>query len=182
MIAQLGQTFAPLGDPTQQRPGGGPGSPTSAVGQAIQTLSLRYPRVQGAAAIAPNALLTSPGSAGLPQQGINPVLDAILRGILGNYSPARQVAPSAPGGMMGGITMQSAPSAMGGQPSVTLPTPRVTPGFGESQATQTERPPYTPPPAPLHPGPRTGPPEFPERTREGSIIGGGFEMGRGIRY
>jgi len=105
----IGQSYAPLGDPTQQRPSGM--SPQGGPQQAIKILNLRMPRVQGAAAPAPAALLNSPGSGGLPQppmmggpqggpsqQPTNPILDAILRAVLGGYQPPQQSAPSAPGG------------------------------------------------------------------------------------
>jgi len=153
----IGQSFAPLGSPNQNRPGGPEG--TGGVGQAISTLNLRYPRVQGAAAIAPSALLNSPGSAGL-SQGINPTLAAILQAVLGRITP-QQSAPSAPGGMTPG----------------SIPPPRVVPIVPGSEGLTT-RPPYTPPAQPL--GPRT-PPDRPERTREGFIPGGGFTEGRGVR-
>jgi hypothetical protein len=158
----IGQTFAPLGDPTQQQGPGGPGGPGGNVGQAIQTLSLRYPRVVGAGSPIPQALLEGQGSAGLPQGG-NPIIDAILRGILGNFRPSMQTAPSAQGGMT---------------PQVKVPTPVFTP-INPSEGLS-ERPPYTPP-APTRPGPE-GPRDFPEHTRESAIIGGGFQEGRGIRY
>lgn len=151
----IGQTFAPLpsGDPNEElrrrQQGGGP---LSNVGQAIKTLSLRIPRVVGAGSIAPSQLLNGPGAAGLPQGG-NPIIDAILRGVLGNYTPPQQVAPSALGGGLGAI-----------------PTPHVIPGFDEGQGSQgeTSQGGYTAPPT--YPAPE-GPREFPPHTRENPISG-----------
>jgi len=108
----IGQTFAPIGNP-MQRPNGTAGTPAglSGVQQAIKILNLRMPRVQGAAAIAPTLLLNSPGAGGLPQPGRDPILDAILRGVLGGYAPPQQTAPSAPGGAT----------------PVSVPPPKITP-------------------------------------------------------
>src|SRR5690242_3696958 len=105
----IGQTFAPLWDPAQQRPAG----PTGGDGpsQAIQTLSLRIPRVVGAGSIAPSALLTSPGSGGLPTENMSPLLQQILQAVLGRVTPQTQ----------------SAPTAMGGFTPSNLPPPKVTP-------------------------------------------------------
>jgi len=130
----IGQTFAPLptGDPNDEiRRRQGAGGPLNNVGQAIRTLSLRIPRVVGAGSIAPSQLLNSPGSGGLPQSGINPVIDAILRGVLGNYTPPQQTAPSAPGG-------QTYPN---------IPPPQIIPGLDDSRSGGREiSGSYTPPP------------------------------------
>jgi hypothetical protein len=118
----LGQSFAPLGnDPMQQaRPGGAPGGPGGAQ-QAIKVLNLRMPRVAGAGAPAPQALLEGAGSAGLPQQqGMSPVIQAILQAVLGHFTPQQQSAPSAMGGMMPG------PQGPGGSQSAPqMPTPAI---------------------------------------------------------
>lgn len=108
----IGQSFAPLGsDPMQPKPGGPSGSAPGAQ-QAIKVLNLRMPRVAGVGAPAPQALLEGAGSAGLPQQqGMSPVIAAILQAVLGHFQPQQQGAPSAPGGMQ-----QAAPQ---------MPTPAV---------------------------------------------------------
>lgn len=112
----IGQTFAPVGDPSQQRPSGSPSMP-SGPQEAIKILNLRMPRVQGAAAPAPAALLNSPGSAGLPQpQPHNPILEAIIRAVLGGFNAPQQSAPSAMGGATGGA---------GQGPVIDYPTPAV---------------------------------------------------------
>lgn len=111
----LGQTFAPLFDPSQKQQAGGPQGQTGAQ-QAIQTLNTRLPRFSGGQLPAPMALLTSPGSAGLPS-GISPIIEAILRSVLGPGMGAGQAAaPSAPSGFMGGS---------GGSSPAPLPLPAV---------------------------------------------------------
>lgn len=115
----IGQTFAPLGDNQDLRngpAGPGAGAPGGSIGpqQAIEVLRLRYPRFFGAGAPAPTPLLTSQGSAALPQQATNPTLMAILQSVLGHFSAPQQVAPSAEGGMV--------PGSLGGMRS---PVPRV---------------------------------------------------------
>lgn len=95
----LGQSFAPLGDPMQQQRPSGPGGPGGAQ-EAIKILNLRMPRVAGAGAPAPQALLEGAGSAGLPQQQNNPVINAILAAVLGHFQPQLQAAPTAMGGFM----------------------------------------------------------------------------------
>lgn len=124
----LGQSFAPLGnDPTQQKPGGPSGN--QGAQQAIQVLNTRLPRVVGAGAPAPQALLQGAGSAGLPSpQGVNPIVQAILQAVLGHFAPQQQSAPSAmggmvPGGMPGGMPGGGMPAPSGPLPK--LPTPAL---------------------------------------------------------
>lgn len=113
----IGQTFAPIGDPSQQRPSGSPSAP-SGPQEAIKILNLRMPRVQGAGAPAPAALLNSPGSGGLPQpQGMTPMIEAILRAVMGGFQSPQQGAPSAMGGMVPGGGMP----AQGGSPQLPVP-------------------------------------------------------------
>jgi hypothetical protein len=115
----IGQSFAPMGDPTQrpQADAGGQGPQ-----EAIKILNLRMPKVAGAGAPAPQQLLNGMGSAGLPQQNANnPMIEAILRAVLGHLSPQMQAAPSAmgggvPGGMPGGM-----PGPQGPAPKLPMP-------------------------------------------------------------
>lgn len=133
----IGQSFAPLGnDPMQQRPSGPAGGGAQ---QAIQVLNTRLPRVVGAGAPAPQALLEGAGSAGLPQpQGVNPIVQAILQAVLGHFAPQQQSAPSAMGGMMSGggpapqmptpnVSYQPNPPGQGGTAGPNLPPPQDRP-------------------------------------------------------
>ena len=127
----IGQSFAPLGDKTRPQSGGpgGSGGPQ----EAIQVLNMRMPRFPGAGAPAPQALLQGAGSAGLPQQSINPVIQAILKAILGRFSPQQQAAPSAQGGMVPGGNLQptgqpggfESPGLQSPMPSFQMPTPAL---------------------------------------------------------
>lgn len=154
----IGRSFAPTASNVQQLAESG--GDATGPGQAVQTLSLRYPRVVGAGSIAPSQLLNAPGSAGLPQQNANnPLIEAILRAVMGGF----------------GTPQQTAPSALGGQSFPNVPSPRVTPGVDEgSQAPLVSRPPYVPPVQtrggtepgdvrPVPPGKRQGPDNYPER-------------------
>jgi hypothetical protein len=98
----IGQSFAPLGDPMNQQAGPGGGGLESPAQQAIKILNLRMPHFgANAPTPAPQALLNGAGSAGLPQPNANnPVLDAILKAVLGHFAPQQQAAPSAMGGGM----------------------------------------------------------------------------------
>lgn len=126
----LGQMFAPFGDPAQKRQ---PGQMGAGPQTAIQVQNLRMPRAFGAGAGAPQALLSGLGAAGMPAQGTsNPLLDAILRAVMGNYGPPHQAPQPAMGGQaptgggshlipaMGGPSPM--PSPMGG---FHAPTPQV---------------------------------------------------------
>lgn len=142
----LGRTFAPLFDPSQRQPQGGPQGQDGAQ-QAIQTLTTRLPRVVGAGAPAPQALLTSPGSGGLPSENISPVIQAILQAVLGHFSPQQQSAASAQGGMMPQSLIPNVKYQYPGPGPGTPPPPG-----GDSGA---EPPPPQPAPEPL---PRYGQP------------------------
>lgn len=160
----IGQSFAPLGDPTQQRPSAG-GANTAGPQEAIRVLNLRMPRVFGAGAPAPAQLLTSPGSAGLPQQNAhNPLIEAILRAVMGGFGGGPQVAPSAPGGMPPGGMSQGMPGGGAPAPSPTIPAPAVhyqpnPPGRG---GTAGPNPPLPREDRPT-PGRRQGPDNYPGR-------------------
>ena len=105
----------PYGTNTQRQSGGQP----SGVQEAIKVLSLRLPKVLGARAVSPQALLSSPGSGG------NPRVDSVVNTVLSRMFPtgAPPSAPSAP--------MVPGPNTMGGMETYRqAPTrfPRVTPG------------------------------------------------------
>jgi len=141
----IGQTFAPIGDPMQQRPGGPQGQ--QGAEQAIQVLNTRLPRVVGAGAPAPQALLSGAGSAGLPQQTVSPVLQQILQAVLGHFAPQQMSAPSAPGGMVMGAGMGSMSGPAG--PAAPLPMPAVhyqPPPGGTAGPSPVDRRPDTPQP------------------------------------
>lgn len=85
---ELGLSFAPTASAGERmrlgdRQGG--------LQQAVKLLSLRMPRVVGARAIAPQALLQSPGAMGGPP--INAVIASVLRSVLG---PEAAGLPSGP--------------------------------------------------------------------------------------
>ena len=115
----IGQSFAPIGDPNMQRPSGGPGGIAPGAQEAIKVLNLRIPRVAGAGAPAPQALLEGGGSGALPQQPNNPIIQAILQAVLGHFAPQQQSAPSAMGGGMPGT-----PGPLG-QSGPQLPNPKI---------------------------------------------------------
>lgn len=78
----LGQSFVPFGssdeDPSAQ-------GATNPVQEAVQLLSLRRPRVLGVSPV-PEALLSGLGSAGLPEEGGNPIMSALLQMIRGGFT------------------------------------------------------------------------------------------------
>jgi hypothetical protein len=80
-------------DPAQRQNGNqqsGPNASTAPQGiqEAIKILSLRLPRVVGANAVSPHALLNSPGSAGR--------VDSVVNQILARYFPEGVSQPQAP--------------------------------------------------------------------------------------
>lgn len=107
----LGISFAPTQEQSElgNRTGGLEGIP-----QAIKVLSLRMPRVQGAQAPAPGALLNARGG-----QGLDPFLSALMQTL------ARTLAPSL-GDMGGGMPQQAMGQQMGSlsMPQVSAP-PKV---------------------------------------------------------
>ncbi len=143
----IGQSFAPLPGGTagpNQPAGGGHGDGPQ---EAINVLRLRFPKLFGAGAPAPSQLLTSPGSAALPQPGAmgggagapgggqNPAITALLTSILGAFSGGggmgQQAAPSAPGGSMfggGGMGMGNGTAMSNYTPAVHYQPPPGLPG------------------------------------------------------
>lgn len=104
------------------------------VQQAIQTLSLRIPRVVGAGSLAPGQLLNAPGGAGL---GGNPNSAALLEQIRrmlfgggsvpgpGQFHPALPHLPGEPGGTPRVIPGEppNAPREVAGPPTPEVPAP-----------------------------------------------------------
>jgi len=139
----IGQSFAPLMNPNQPKPSdkGPAGSISPGAQQAIKVLNLRIPRVAGVGAPAPQALLEGKGSAGLPQPSpTNPIIDAVLKAVLGHFTPQQQAAPSAMGGNVA--------SGMFGGP---LPTPNVVYGADGGPLPTPEIGPEPPPSVPQYP-------------------------------
>ena len=97
MLDQLGLSFLPTGNASAR--GGEAGPAGGRLEDVLRILSLRMPKFAGAGAIAPDALLNSPGGAGLPSgggTGGDPLADAIARTVLGNL-PGGGTTPGAPG-------------------------------------------------------------------------------------
>ena len=111
-MAGFGINFVPGQEDQQRQPGGEPGPQVSPLQQAIRTLSLRLPRVGGAQALAPGALLNAPGGAGLAGMG-GMTLEQLLMQLFGG-------GPAAAGGNAGAAGPQG---GIGGPP-----TPRIIPG------------------------------------------------------
>ena len=87
-------------DDPRRRPSGS----SDGVQEAIKVLSLRLPKVVGAQAVAPSALLTSQGGGG------NPHIDSIVESVLSKMFPTAGAGPSsAPAAPM--IPTQSEPQA-----------------------------------------------------------------------
>lgn len=163
----IGVSFVPSQPPT---PGATDRVNTAnpAVQEAIQTLSLRLPRVVGSQALAPSALLHGAGGAALSGNGH---VDALVRSILQRMLPqggsqTAQPAPLAPGGAMPSPTAPAAqtgapglPGAMptpapASQPAPKMPSPVLRPGGDSGSAPDLSRPfGQAPPVAPANPTP-----------------------------
>lgn len=121
----FGATFAPFPDPSGQN------KSVSPIQQAVQLLSLRVPRVVGAAAPASAALLNSPGSSGSPDVH-SAVLQTILKTIMGSGTPMSSAAP--PLSPMGPVpaamspTGPSVPATPFAAPRDAAPAPPLPPG------------------------------------------------------
>jgi len=89
-------------------------SANTGVQEAIKVLSLRLPKVVGARAMAPQALLESPGSGGGR-------VDSVVSQVMGRMFPTGAPAPSAP--MVPSAAPESGPAAPSITGSVTPTTP-----------------------------------------------------------
>lgn len=121
---ELGYSFQPgVNGNGQARNGSGPQAPRNPVQEAIQMLSLRYPKVFGARAIAPAPLLTSPGGMGQPaaRGNVSAQALAILAGV-----PSGTGMPSMPAPMIPPPPLSSPPPmALSPAPSIPPPIFRV---------------------------------------------------------
>jgi hypothetical protein len=165
----IGVSFLPGQQQGQAGAGTGTADPQEAVSQAIKILSLRLPRVVGANAIAPQALLTAPGAAGVNSGGMNidRLVQMILQGLVpgGGGSQAPGAGPSVPGAAgisptLAQIFAQTRPSgamtgAQTGPPSTGVPapaapspspwTPRIEPVTDALPTSIVQGPPIAPP-------------------------------------
>lgn len=150
MADQIGVSFIPSAD-NQQAPDGPPqGQLSGDLAAAFKILSLRLPQVMGAHALAPNALLQSPGALGVPGAlkapgGFNPyaaLFETLLKHGLGVGQPTGQPTSNTmplPGGAPQAMPMPSAPPPMSSvppppAPPQAMPAPRVIPGGDDTRA------------------------------------------------
>lgn len=164
MADNFGVTFAPYQDPSGQN------ASVTPIQQAIKMISLRIPRVAGAAAPAPAALLNSPGGAGRPDVH-SAVLQTILKTIMGGSLPMSDQAPPvspvgpppmADPGIAPSPVSDSRPIDPGGvshiAPPEPAPAPPSTPNPFTPQARDAAPTPSAPPDAPVF---QFDPPEAP---------------------
>lgn len=117
----IGVSFQPGGERYgQQSNGGQSGAPASNVQEAIKILSLRLPKVVGAQAVSPQALLASQGSGG------NPRVDSVVNSVLARMFPTGQAPTQAP--MVPQGQPSNAPTFSGGNVS----GPRMAPSSSEN--------------------------------------------------
>jgi hypothetical protein len=93
----LGMSFAPNDDPTAQRRGPSP----APIQEAIRVLSLQMPRVIGANSPNPAALMSQMsgqmnGGQGLGGPTSNPIIEQLLRALMGGQSGQMPGLPGAP--------------------------------------------------------------------------------------
>jgi hypothetical protein len=159
----IGYSFAPGSDDIPMQ-GGMSGGSASAPASAVKVLSMRVPKKAASAAIAPQALLQSPGSAGAPG-GFDPMLLQLLMKAFA--PPQSNGVPNTPS--MSG-TPSEAPRQMGrptigsmGSASAPLPPPRIIPGDVPMDPPGHDLQPFPGPPSPreeVQPGGPTLPPLF----------------------
>lgn len=119
MLENFGLSFLP-GAEQQDRASD---EPTAQLADVIRILSMRLPRVLGARPIAPDALLTSPGSRG------NPLVDSIVGHVLRNV-PSAAPLPSGGDNTATPFARLLQASIPGGGAETTVPAippPRVIP-------------------------------------------------------
>jgi hypothetical protein len=156
-MADYGVSFAPTRDNAMMGPRN---AQLTGVPEATQVISLRLPRVVGARAIAPGALLNAAGGGGSDLLG-SALLQTLLRTLGG--------VPGMPGSLPGGTagpnpSEEKAPNPFPGPPKEWTPTE---PGS-----------PVDPSPAPSTPKPRVVPEEDPTEGRYPGA-GGGWIPGSG---
>lgn len=169
MTTTPGISFSPIqDDPTQHGP-----TANRPIQEAIRTLSLRIPQTRpGANAIAPNALMSAPGAAGLaPASGGANLggLEQILRKLFGlpatgSFAPSLMAAGPAPAGAGGGGgNIALMPSGSG-----SAPLPNITPGV------------VTPPNLTPVSDPGAGPWTDPQAAPFDPFVGGGSPLGTAL--
>lgn len=142
MADQIGVSFIPSAD-NQQAPDGPPqGQLSGDLAAAFKILSLRLPQVMGAHALAPNALLQSPGALGVPGAlkapgGFNPyaaLFETLLKHGLGVGQPTGQpTSTTMPVPGMGGAPQPMGPPPVSNYnppappPMSSVPTPPAPP-------------------------------------------------------
>lgn len=160
-----GVNFQPGAQDREAQPNSGsrPSGSSQGVQEAIKVLSLRLPKVVGAQAVSPSALLQSQGSGG------NSRVDSIVQSVLQKFFP-QATQGQAPGAPTAPSVMSPSPAAAGGRPESDylglfhgLGAPRVTVGG----------PPSAPPPTPPMTAPFTGAP----RPGQPTWDSGGFPNG-----
>lgn len=129
MADDFGATFAPFSDPS------GKNASVAPVQKAIQLLSLRVPRMVGAAAPVPASLLTGPGGTGRPDVH-SAVLQSVLKTIMGQGMPMADAEPPA--------SPVAAPPL--DAPPVDTSAPPIDPSAVEHEAPPLPTPPVTVPP------------------------------------
>jgi hypothetical protein len=142
-----GVSFEPgqPGSQNTQKPAGNTG-----VQEAIKVLSLRLPKVVGARAMAPQALLDSPGSGG------NPRVDSVVAQIMGRMFPTGAPSPSpAPNGptVTGSALSGTTPLSSMMPPAAFAPSMSSAPRVSPSEEGQ--RIDYVDPPRPMPPETKT---------------------------
>lgn len=154
----FGLSFAPMGG-NRQIPGsaaGGsqPAGPVNPIQDAIRVLSLKIPKVVGAAAPAPQALLNSPGMAGAgPTGGLPSNLQAMLSSFF--QPPINRPGPVQSSPFQPGDTPINKPGPVATGPNGDTPT------FGDLSWEEILRRLFNPPMLPGTNPPPSGPPPPP---------------------
>ena len=149
-----GVSFQP-NDPQRSERGSGPNASNAPQGvqEAIKILSLRLPRVVGARASSPQALLSSPGAGG------NPRVDSVVNQVMQKFFPTASMGamppvPGAPPTL--GQPRPGVSGSMPVSPPVRFPDnrpeePRSSPVLGRPRISVDQ--PFTPPPPTQMPSP-----------------------------
>ena len=122
MPAPIGITYLPTDENTPQSRG-----QPSDLGQALEILSLRLPRVRGARPISPQVYGQGAGGSGSAWNPYAAIIEAMLTAMQGGQPGQPQ------GGFSGGQNRPPPPSPVSttsvGGPPPTIPTPRIRPGI-----------------------------------------------------
>lgn len=121
----IGMTFAPTNHTTDERRG----PTTPPIQEAIRLLSLQLPRVTGASAPTPTALLAGSGGGRFGGSTSNPIIEQLLRAIFGGRSPMAGPLPGLPApGLPSMPSRPVFPSFTMGAPMPRLPEAPPMPG------------------------------------------------------